>query len=381
MKKTLALLGSTGSIGTQTLEVVRNYPERFRIDVLTAGQNVELLEAQIKEFQPSYAVIHSRHDADRLRAGIPSGTRVLFGDEGVLNAVTQTQATMVLNALVGSRGLGPTCKALTNGKDVALANKESLVAGGSLVMKLAAVHNRSIVPVDSEHSAIFQCLKGEDINDVRRIILTASGGPFLKWKKHEIMAAPVASALKHPNWSMRKKITIDSATMMNKGLEIIEAAWLFDLPQEKIDVVIHPQSIIHSMVEFTDLSCIAQLGNPDMQTPIQVALAWPERIPSGRAPLFLEKTGTLTFFETDPDRFPCVELARKALKIGKTMPCVLNAANDFLVECYMREEIRFYDLSDLINTVMEKHTPFEYHSLDELVETEEWVRGILRSIK
>ncbi len=377
MAKKIELLGSTGSIGTQTLEIVRMHQERFEVSVLAAGENVGLLEKQINEFKPKIAIIGSKEDCDRLKANITTSTRILYGFEGIKEAIYDGEADLVINALVGSRGLGPTCQAIEAGKNIALANKESLVSGGQLVMSLADKHNVTIIPVDSEHSAIFQCLQGEKSLALKKIILTASGGPFRKMTKSQIEEMGVKEALKHPNWSMGSKITIDSATMMNKGLEIIEAVWLFNIALENIEVVVHPQSIIHSMVEFHDTSVIAQLGLPDMKVPIQFALSYPNRLPNNLASLSLTDICTLTFEKTDEDRFPCLRLAKEAQKIGKTMPCVLTKANDMLVEAFLNEKIGFYGLSDSIERLMHKHNPCEYHSLDDLLEVEAWVESTL----
>lgn len=379
MKKKIALLGSTGSIGTQTLEIIRMHPERFDVTVLSAGRNIDLLQAQTREFMPKIAVMERKEDAERLQSRISSHTKVLHGMTGIEHAVTHPEIEMVLNALVGSRGLIPTCRALENGKDVALANKESLVAGGELVMATARRHQARLIPVDSEHSAIFQCLNGENRQSIKRIILTASGGPFRGWSREAIQHAGVKEALNHPNWSMGRKITIDSASMMNKGLEVIEAAWLFGLIPEQIHVLIHPQSIIHSMIEFCDTSVIAQMGLPDMRIPIQYALSWPDRVPNHLPSLMLEQIGTLTFEKPDMSKFPCLRLAMEALKIGKTMPCVLNAANDILVEAFLNEQIAFYEVPELIESIMRKHKAAEYSQLEELLEVEAWVKSALRA--
>lgn len=380
MKKRISLLGSTGSIGTQTLDIVRMHPEKYQITALTAGKNLGLLESQIREFRPAVVVMSSKEDADRLKANIPSGHSVYHGIEGIKEAVSHPDTDLVLNALVGSMGLTPTYFALKNGKDVALANKESLVTGGKLVMQLASDHGVNIIPVDSEHSAVFQCLMGEKHDTVKRIVLTASGGPFRQWTREAIEKASYREALNHPNWSMGRKITIDSATMMNKGLEIIEAAWLFRLKSHQIDVLVHPQSIIHSMVEFCDTSVIAQLGLPDMRLPIQYALAWPERIGNQKfASLMLDQVGALSFEKPDSERFPCLALAKEALKIGKTMPCVLNAANDILVEAFLQERIRFYDISQEIERLMGLHKPWNYNQLEDLLEVEAWVKSTLKA--
>ena len=378
MTKKIALLGSTGSIGTQTLDIVKMHQDKFEIKVLAAGRNIDLLEEQIREFHPKMAVIGSKEDQHRLKSRLNTTTRILCGFEGIEEAINEGDVDLVLNALVGSKGLGPTCQAIQAGKDVALANKESLVSGGQLVMSLAEKHNVSIIPVDSEHSAIFQCLHGEKKQWLKKIILTASGGPFREMKKSQIRMMGVKEALNHPNWSMGNKITIDSATMMNKGLEIIEAAWLFNVSLTEIDVVVHPQSIIHSMVEFQDTSVIAQLGLPDMRVPIQYALSYPERLVNTLPSLSLTEIHTLTFEPIDENKFPCIRLAKEAQKIGMTMPCVLTKANDLLVEAFLYDKIGFYELSDKIETLMNEHHPYEYHSMDDLLEVEAWVESTLR---
>ena len=377
MTKKIALLGSTGSIGTQTLDIVKMHQDKFEIAVLAAGRNIDLLEQQIIEFQPKIAVIASKEDQHRLKSRLNTTTQILCGFEGVEEAINEGNVDLVLNALVGSKGLGPTCQAIKAGKDVALANKESLVSGGQLVMSLAKKHNVSIIPVDSEHSAIFQCLQGERKQWLKKIILTASGGPFREMTKSQIETMGVKEALNHPNWSMGNKITIDSATMMNKGLEIIEAAWLFNVSLSEIDVVVHPQSIIHSMVEFQDTSVIAQLGLPDMRVPIQYALSYPERLVNKLPSLSLTDIHTLTFEPIDENKFPCIRLAKEAQSIGKTMPCVLTKANDMLVEAFLYKKIGFYELSDKIERLMNKHHPYEYHSMEDLLEVEAWVESTL----
>ncbi len=378
MDKHIALIGSTGSIGTQALEVIKAHPGRFQVTALTAGSNIDLMEEQINEFKPKIAVMATKELAERLQARVSVHTKILYGAAGIEAAVSEEMTDTVLNALVGSRGLIPTCLAIENGKNIALANKESLVSGGALVMRLIKEHGVTLIPVDSEHSAVFQCLNGEDERQIQKIVLTASGGPFLNWDRESIRKSDVNDALKHPNWTMGQKITVDSATMMNKGLEIIEAAWLFDITPEQIEVVVHPQSIIHSMVEFCDTSVIAQLGLPDMKVPIQYALTYPDRISNHLESLSLEKIGQLTFQPPDQVRFPCLRLAKEALKIGKTMPCVLNAANDILVERYLNRKISFYELSEQIEDVMQKHQPVEYQSLQDLLEVENWVKSTLR---
>ncbi|WP_283408429.1 1-deoxy-D-xylulose-5-phosphate reductoisomerase [Anoxynatronum buryatiense] len=380
MSKKISLLGSTGSIGTQALDVVRRHREEYEVVALTAGHNIDLLAKQIIEFRPKVAILKKYEDANHLSRILPTNrTRILHGDDGLETAVSMPETELVLNALVGSRGLTPSYLALKNGKDLALANKESLVSGGMLMTKLAARNGKQIIPVDSEHSAIFQCLNSENKNEVKRVVLTASGGPFRTWSRESINRATLEDALNHPNWSMGRKITIDSATMMNKGLEIIEAAWLFDLTNEQIDVLIHPQSIVHSMVEFQDTSVLAQMGLPDMRVPIQYALSWPKRLKNHLNSLDLLSIGALTFEAPNVEKFPCLRLAREALVVGKTLPCVMNAANDFLVESFLQGKISVYQISDYIERVMHQHVPFEYLELEELIEVENWTRSKLKS--
>lgn len=371
--KAVSVLGSTGSIGKQTLDVVRQHPESFRIIALTAHRNRGLLLKQIIEFNPKIASISCKEDAEWLKANCNTDTSICYGMEGILWAATEDTIDVVLNALVGSRGLLPSCYAIKAGKTLALANKESLVAGGSLVMKLAQLNQVDILPVDSEHSAIFQCLRGEKAKQLTRIVLTASGGPFRTLKKEEIETMNPSAALKHPNWNMGQKITVDSATMMNKGLEVIEAKWLFDLNADQIDVLVHPESIIHSMVEFRDTSVIAQLGQPDMRVPIQFSMTYPERYYLDAPKLDLARLKQLNFEKPDMNRFPNLRLAFIAMDIGKTMPCVLNAANEHLVPHYLEERVSFYQMANMIETIMLRHEAFDYDSVEEIQEVEQWV--------
>ncbi len=373
--KAVSLLGSTGSIGKQTLDVVRQHPEAFHITALTAHRNRKLLLEQINEFQPKIASITRKEDAEWLKTNIDATTIIFNDTEGLLAAASEESAEVVLNALVGSMGLLPTCHAIQAGKTLALANKESLVAGGSLVMKLAKLNQVDLLPVDSEHSAIFQCLRGEKSSQLSRIILTASGGPFRTLSKAVIETTDPSAALKHPNWSMGQKITVDSATMMNKGLEVIEAKWLFNLKTDQIDVLVHPESIIHSMVEFMDTSVIAQLGQPDMRVPIQFALTYPDRYQLDAPRLDLSALAQLNFEKADIDRFPNLRLAFQAMEIGKTMPCVLNAANEKLVPHYLERKVSFYQMADLIESIMSHHVPFDYDSVEAIHEVEQWVEG------
>lgn len=352
-KRHIAILGSTGSIGRQALDVVRQHKDRFEVELLTANNSSELLIRQALEFMPANVVIcnESKYQevADALQ---PHDIKVFTGMDSVCALVRSEDIDIVLTALVGFSGLRPTVSAIEAGKIIALANKETLVAGGSVVMALAKKHNAPILPVDSEHSAIFQCLMGAAGNPLTRIHLTASGGPFRSWTKEEITAVTRKEALKHPQWKMGAKITIDSATMMNKGFEMIEAKWLFDTEPEKINIVVHPQSIIHSMVEFADGAVIAQMGHPDMREPIQYALSFPERLTLDNKKLNFAELGSLTFEKPDLDKFPCLALAFEAIGRGGNIPCAMNAANEAAVAAFLQDRIRFYDIPDIISSCM-----------------------------
>ena len=352
-KRHIAILGSTGSIGRQALDVVRQHKDKFEVELLTANNSSELLIRQALEFMPANVVIcnESKYQevADALQ---PHDIKVFTGMDSVCALVRSEDIDIVLTALVGFSGLRPTVSAIEAGKIIALANKETLVAGGSVVMALAKKHNAPILPVDSEHSAIFQCLMGAAGNPLTRIHLTASGGPFRSWTKEEIAAVTRKEALKHPQWKMGAKITIDSATMMNKGFEMIEAKWLFDTEPEKINIVVHPQSIIHSMVEFADGAVIAQMGHPDMREPIQYALSFPERLTLDNKKLDFAELGSLTFEKPDMDKFPCLALAFEAIGRGGNIPCAMNAANEAAVAAFLQDRIRFYDIPDIISSCM-----------------------------
>lgn len=352
-KRHIAVLGSTGSIGRQTLDVVRQHRELFEVELLTANNSSEKLIEQALEFNPSSVVICNeakyQEVADALQ---PHDIKVFTGMDSICSLVAAEDIDIVLTALVGFSGLRPTVSAIKAGKIIALANKETLVAGGPAVMPLAKRYNAPILPVDSEHSAIFQCLLGASGNPLTRIHLTASGGPFRTWTKDRIAAATRAEALKHPQWTMGAKITIDSATMMNKGFEMIEARWLFDTAPEKINIVVHPQSIIHSMVEFSDGAVIAQLGHPDMREPIQFALSFPERLTLDNRKLDFAELGSITFEKPDMDKFPCLGLAFEAIGRGGNVPCAMNAANEAAVAAFLQEKIRFYDIPDVISECM-----------------------------
>ena len=344
--KRKAILGSTGSIGRQTLDVVRQHPDRFQVEVITAGSNAALLAEQARAFDVPHAVICNTTKYDQVR-DILAGTRteVHAGIDAACDLVTGENVDIVVASMVGFSGLRPTLAAIRAGKDIALANKETLVAAGSIVMAEAQRCGVKILPVDSEHSAIFQCLQAAGGNPVARIHLTASGGPFRTWPREQIEKAGKDQALRHPNWNMGAKITIDSATMMNKGFEVIEAKWLFDVEPERIHVVVHPESVIHSMVEFADGAVLAQLGCPDMREPIQLALSYPERLSLNNRKLDFSTLGALTFFEPDLEKFPCLKLAFEAIGRGGNLPCALNAANEAAVAAYLEDKIGFYDIA------------------------------------
>ena len=354
-KRRIAILGSTGSIGRQTLDVIREHRDLFEVELLTCNSSFMTLAAQAREFDANNVVIcdETRYKAlnDALK---DSDTKVFTGIKSVCDLVASDRVDIVVASMVGFNGLAPTISAIKAGKVIALANKETLVAAGSIVMEMSRKYGAPILPVDSEHSAIFQCLLAAQGNKVSKIHLTASGGPFRTWDKEKIASATKDMALKHPNWSMGAKITIDSATMMNKGFEVIEARWLFDTPVEKINVVVHPASVIHSMVEFEDGAVIAQMASPDMREPIQFAIGFPERLPLSNKKLDFAELGSLSFFKPDLDRFPALGLAFKAMERGGNIPCVLNAANESAVAAFLRDEIPFYGISDVVGECMEK---------------------------
>lgn len=354
MKK-IAILGSTGSIGTQTLDVASFDPEQYCVTGLAAGDNVELLVQQALAFRPSVVSLATKAAAERAASMLPSSIRVVYGDEGLDLVASDTGADIVVTAMVGSRGIRSTLAAIEAGAAIGLANKETLVTAGHLVMKRAAERKVPILPVDSEHSAIFQCLNGERREAVKRITLTASGGSFRDRTRAELEGVTVEQALAHPNWSMGAKITIDSATMMNKGLEVIEAHWLFGAAYDQIDVMLHPESIIHSYVEFVDNSVIAQLGSPDMRVPIQYALTYPDRRPSPAPALDLAAIGQLNFRPMDYDRYPCLRMAYEAGRAGGSAPVVFNAANEAAVDRFLRGEIAFLDIERIISTLLDRH--------------------------
>jgi len=374
--KTLSILGSTGSIGVSALEVIEQNSASLRVLGLAAGRNVGRLKAQVERFRPAVVAMVDEEHAAELRhlLGSADHTKILWGTEGYREVATLRESSMVISAIVGAAGLLPTLDAIEAGKDIALANKETMVMAGGLVTEKARSCGVRILPVDSEHSAIFQCLRGHRREEVRRIILTASGGPFLRVPLDKLAAVTVEDALRHPNWVMGKKITIDSASMMNKGLEVIEARWLFDTDIDKIEVMIHPQSIVHSMVEYADGSVIAQLGVPDMKGPISYALFYPERCPGGLARLDLLKVRTLEFLSPDFERFPCLRLACKAGKTGGTLPAVMNAANEVAVSAFIEDRIGFMDIPTVIDQSIALHRLREVESLEDVMEADRWAR-------
>ncbi|MCL7746499.1 1-deoxy-D-xylulose-5-phosphate reductoisomerase [Halalkalibacter alkaliphilus] len=378
--KRISLLGATGSIGTQTLDVIRKHPQHFSLESMSVGRNIDLALQQVHEFAPALLSVQSKEDYDKLIHNVPQETKVVYGTEGLVEVATTPDSDILVNAVLGSVGLSPTLAAIQAGKTIAIANKETLVTAGHIVTDAASRHNVSLIPVDSEHSAIFQALNGENINEVDRLILTASGGSFRDRSRNELKGVTVSEALNHPNWSMGAKITIDSATMMNKGLEVIEAHWLFNIPYEKIDVVLHKESIIHSMVEYIDGSVIAQLGTPDMRVPIQYALTYPERFDSiSNERLHLWEIGSLHFKKLDMDRFRCMRFAYEAGKAGGTMPTVLNAANEVAVACFLEGRISFLEIEHVIEKALEEHTVINQPTLEEIIKVDAETRAFIHS--
>lgn len=374
MRERIAILGSTGSIGTSTLEVIAQHPEQFEVVTLAAGTNVDEMIRQVQRFKPKWVAMATETAAERVRREVSADVRVLWGDESLQEIVTHPDVTYVVSALVGSRGLAPTLAAIRAGKKIGLANKETLVTAGHIVTREVAKAGVPLIPIDSEHSAIFQCLNGEHMTDVERIVITASGGSFRDWSREQLAEATVETALKHPNWSMGAKITIDSATMMNKGLEVIEAHWLFGLPYDKIDVLIHPQSIIHSMVEFQDGAVMAQLGTPDMKVPIQYALSYPNRLPLRTPRLDLVALARLDFRAPDFARYPCLQMAYEAGRAGGTLPTVLNAANEIAVEHFLRGDIPFLAIEEVVARTLEHHEKMTDPTLEEIHLADQWAR-------
>ena len=373
--RNVVLLGSTGSIGTSTIKVAEDLPDRIRLLGLAAGNNAELLLDQTRKHRPEAISIRNPAAARELRDTLGTSTEVFSGAEGLIKLATLPGADIVLIAIVGTAGLEPALAAIRAGKDIAIASKEILVMAGEIVMREAREHGVNVLAVDSEHSAIFQCLDGKPPGSVRRLWLTASGGPFRTTPKEEFVCITVERALKHPSWVMGRKITIDSATLFNKGLEMIEARWLFDVEMARVAVVVHPQSVVHSMVEFVDGSMLAQLSTPDMCLPIQYALTYPDRAPSDRVRTNLAKLGSLTFEEPDPCRFPALELARKAGEIGGTLPAGLNAAHEIAVEAFVNRRISFPDITALVRRTMDLHQQVPHPTLQRVLEADAWARA------
>ena len=380
--KRIAILGSTGSIGVSTLDIVGRFPEKFRVVALAAGKNLTQLIAQIKSFQPLLVSLSQEEDAKKLRQELPDFEGdIVWGADGLLATATHEDADMVMAALVGAIGLPPTLAAVRAGKDVALANKEALVVSGELMTREAVQHGVQLLPVDSEHNAIFQALHGHKQERVKRIILTASGGPFLHRPAEDFQTIRIEEALQHPTWKMGNKITIDSATLMNKGLEVIEARWLFNLPPEQVSVIVHPQSIVHSLVEYVDGSVLAQLGIPDMRVPISYILAYPDRLPLTHLPqLNLAEAARLEFVEPDYDKFPCLGLAYTALERGGTCPAALNAANEVAVASFLSGRIAFTDIADINKQVLTAHAVQPVKDLESVLEADGWARAQAKKI-
>ncbi len=374
--KNISVMGSTGSIGLNALKVIESRPEEYRIIALAAGRNIDLLMKQILRFQPVVAAVSEDGLARDLKEKLKgrSKTEILSGSEGFREVASLEEADTVISAISGAAGLVPTYRAVEAGKNIALANKETMVMAGPLIMDLAKANDVSILPIDSEHSAIFQALQGHYREDLKRIILTASGGPFRDVPKKKLKIITPEAALKHPNWDMGKKISIDSATLMNKGLETIEAKWLFGLDIDQIDIVIHPESIVHSMVEYRDGSVIAQLGIPDMITPISYALSYPRHVETGLPSLRLEKVRTLTFKKPDMERFECLALALKASEMGESMPVVMNGANEIAVDYFLRGKIGFLQIPRVIEETMEIHDSFSIDNIEKILEADKWAR-------
>jgi 1-deoxy-D-xylulose-5-phosphate reductoisomerase len=374
--KRIAILGSTGSIGCSSLKVIEAHPEAYQVTALAAGKNIDLLAEQIRKFRPLVVAVLGDQEAESLneRLGGAQGTRIVSGRQGFIHLATLDEVDTVISAITGAAGLVPTYAAIRAGKNIALANKETMVMAGPLVMEEAKRRGVAVLPVDSEHSAILQCLQGHARDDVRRVILTASGGPFKDFSHEEMEKATPEQALKHPNWNMGPKITVDSATLMNKGLELIEARWLFELDIHQIHILIHPQSVVHSMVEYRDGSIIAQLGIPDMITPISYALSYPRHVDTPLRALDLEEVGTLRFMKPDTRKFRCLELALRAAEIGDSMPAVLNGANEVAVDFFLKGRIGFLQIPSLIERTMDAHRPFVIDRIEKVMEADAWAR-------
>jgi len=379
--KHLAILGSTGSIGVNTLDIVRQFPDQYKVISLSAGLNIELLREQILRFHPKLVSVLNQEVAEKLQRSLNKAeVEVVYGVEGLIHVATHPEVDQVVSAIVGAVGLIPTLSAIKTGKSIALANKEPLVMAGKIVMEEAKKNGVQILPVDSEHSAIFQSLLGHRREDIRRLILTASGGPFLNLPISKLHEVTVKDALNHPHWEMGKKITIDSASLMNKGLEVIEAHWLFDIPVEKITVRIHPQSVVHSMVEYIDGSVIGQMGIADMRIPISYALSYPQRMDLKLDPLDLPHVGPLTFSSPDPEKFPCLQLAYQSIEIGETLPSVLNAANEVAVNGFLEGWMKFTDIPLLIQRVMEEHEVKTVRTIEDILKADQWARETAKLI-
>lgn len=382
MGRKIVLLGSTGSIGTQTLDVVRANPDELKVVGIAANRSVDMVEKQVREFQPKYVAMFDEKAAEELRVKIADvPTKVLSGMEGLVEISTVPEADTVLTAVVGMIGIRPTIAAIESGKDIALANKETLVTAGHIIMPLAAKNNVKILPVDSEHSAIFQSLNGEPTDKIEKILLTASGGPFRGKKREELVNMTVDDALKHPNWDMGPKVTIDSASLVNKGLEVMEAKWLFGTDLDQIQVIVQPQSIIHSMVQFVDGAVMAELGVPDMKLPIQYALFYPDRRPMNEKRLDFFELASITFEKPDTDTFRGLALAYDAARAGGSMPTVFNAANEMAVKKFIAREIRFLDIYDMITGAMEHHNKIENPDLEEILAAEAETYAYLENFK
>lgn len=385
-EKKVVILGSTGSIGTSAAMVVRDLKDKIQVLGLAAGNNVDLLAAQANEFHPACISIADPDKVPALKnrleqTGSKYTPRVTCGEEGLLELATMDGVDIVLIAIVGTGGLAPALAAIRAGKDIAVASKEILVMAGEFIMNEAKAHGVRVLAVDSEHSAIFQCLDGKPLESIRKIILTASGGPFRKTPAEDFESITVAMALKHPSWVMGQKITIDSATLFNKGLEMIEARWLFGLPIDQVDVVVHPQSVVHSMVEFVDGSILAQMSTPDMCLPIQYALTYPDRVVSERVQTHFPSVGALEFEEPDVQRFPSLKLAREAARCGGTLPAVFNAANEIAASQFLKGALTFPGITRLVSRVMEAHDVIQYQSLDEILEADSWARSFASQIR
>ncbi len=379
--KRLSILGSTGSIGVNTLHIVSQFPERFEVISLSAGRNSKLLKQQILQFRPKIVSVLNKELSETLRSELSHvPVEIVHGVEGLIQVATHPEVDQVVSAIVGAVGLIPTLAAIKTGKPIALANKETLVMAGKIVMEEAKQNRVQILPVDSEHSAIFQALLGHRKEDIHRLILTASGGPFLNLPPSRLQEVTVKEALHHPRWEMGKKITIDSASLMNKGLEVIEAHWLFDIPIERIGILIHPQSVVHSMVEYVDGSMVAQMGIPDMRIPISYALSFPERLPLDLPRLDLSRNGALNFSEPDLERFPCLKLAYQALRTGETMPAVLNAANEIAVNAFLEGSLKFTEIPLCLQRVMGEHEVKTVHTVEDILKADHWARERSKAI-